>query len=635
MATSGLKILMVDGDPHLCAVVQGVVAGEGHRLHAVSRLGEVESATPDADLLLIDVDLAGGAVPELLRRLRPAQPELCIVLVSVRPRDDAALSALQREVGALAVLRRPFSLLDLNDLLRRVPKAPRERGAGSTSGVERLRLGASSEQSLMGVEPSPSENPARIARLWASQSSGVLHITSARGSSQTLCLSDGGPTDARGLRLLEVAFDGGRLVFEPGEAEGLGEAEALGSLLYDRMRDPGRSRFAVESAFKAPARTPWSPALERLPVDPGLRRLAMVADGQALLGDLLASLDLSADAVSADLELCHRLRLLALQAPVSRPRASQPPARSAASRSRAAPPIPPRGTAPVAPLAGPAAAPLSLAPTSVGSGRTSSSSSRSSSEASAGGPNGAGGQQRVAERLQRELERLRGANAAVVLGVPADASSELIREAAARMRLRYAEIVRRSDSSPELREAAGELLSLVERSTRTEQDGTVSLHASLSYAGSGPHGGSLHGGGSVGGDPTSMMGGGESPEERLLQRGRSLITQSAWEQADRVLSRARDRRIDHPAILANLAWARLHNPGLPSAQREEDACDLLLLAEQFDAHDPEGQRYLALYLERRGDLGGALRRAQRAQRAQPTDIELQGLVRRLKASQGA
>jgi hypothetical protein len=203
------------------------------------------------------------------------------------------------------------------------------------------------------------------------------------------------------------------------------------------------------------------------------------------------------------------------------------------------------------------------------------------------------------------------------------------------MRLRYAEIVRRSDSSPELREAAGELLSLVERSTRTEQDGTVSLHASLSYAGSGPHGGSLHGGGSVGGDPTSMMGGGESPEERLLQRGRSLITQSAWEQADRVLSRARDRRIDHPAILANLAWARLHNPGLPSAQREEDARDLLLLAEQFDAHDPEGQRYLALYLERRGDLGGALGRAQRAQRAQPTDIELQGLVRRLKASQGA
>jgi cytochrome c-type biogenesis protein CcmH/NrfG len=116
----------------------------------------------------------------------------------------------------------------------------------------------------------------------------------------------------------------------------------------------------------------------------------------------------------------------------------------------------------------------------------------------------------------------------------------------------------------------------------------------------------------------------------MLEEGRALIGDRQWAGADRVLSRAHEKRIDHVSVLSNLGWARLHNPGVDLETRTEEGHDFLLLAEQFDPTDGDGQYYLAQVLVAVGRLEEAEQRAVRALKAIPEDAARKALVRKIK-----
>ena len=84
------------------------------------------------------------------------------------------------------------------------------------------------------------------------------------------------------------------------------------------------------------------------------------------------------------------------------------------------------------------------------------------------------------------------------------------------------------------------------------------------------------------------------------------------------------------AVLANLGWARLHNPNQSLESRTEEGKDFLLLAEEFDPTNGEGQYYMAQILVASSRLDAAEQRAERAAQADPSDTARAALLRKIR-----
>jgi len=212
------------------------------------------------------------------------------------------------------------------------------------------------------------------------------------------------------------------------------------------------------------------------------------------------------------------------------------------------------------------------------------------------------------QRLQRELETVNLAPPPVVLGLPADSSRAMVDRAGERMRERYTEIQSRDDISAEARELAVAILKRVEVAHRTFNFDAQTVTGGLKKA--------------------AIIIGDEV--EVLLDQGRGHIEEKQWSQADSVLAQAHQKQIDHVSVLANLGWARLHNPDLALEVRTEEGKDFLLLAEQFDPRNAEGQYYLAQVLVASGMLEAAEERAARAVESRGSDLLMQALLKKIR-----
>lgn len=91
-------------------------------------------------------------------------------------------------------------------------------------------------------------------------------------------------------------------------------------------------------------------------------------------------------------------------------------------------------------------------------------------------------------------------------------------------------------------------------------------------------------------------------QQALLEGGRAAIAEEDWAKADRLLSAARDLRMDEPLTLAHLAWARLKNPTLPAKERERDAHAYIRLAGQLAPTNHEVGALLRAVLSSAGGL---------------------------------
>ena len=107
--TGPLKLLLVEDDATVAAVITGLLRGKGHDVvHAVHGLAALaEVATRPFDLGLLDLDLPGIDGLALARQLRAqgfTQP-----LVAVTARADADAEPLAREAGFNGFLRKPLT----------------------------------------------------------------------------------------------------------------------------------------------------------------------------------------------------------------------------------------------------------------------------------------------------------------------------------------------------------------------------------------------------------------------------------------------------------------------------------------------------------------------------------------------
>jgi tetratricopeptide (TPR) repeat protein len=180
-------------------------------------------------------------------------------------------------------------------------------------------------------------------------------------------------------------------------------------------------------------------------------------------------------------------------------------------------------------------------------------------------------------------------------------------KAATRMRQRYVEIVARRDISEDVRHLALEIAKRVDQAHRNfnfdQQISTGNRKANTPYV---------------------------DEVETMIIQGREFISKKMWREADEVLAKAHQKRIDNVPVLANLGWARLHNPSMDLETRTEEGTDFLLLAEQFDPSDADGQYYLAQVLFASGRLEAAEQRAERAVKAAPEDKIRQALRRKIR-----
>ena len=120
-------ILVVDDDPTVREVVVAYLAQAGHAVtEAEDGPGAVAAAKLPTDLVVLDVMLPGFDGLEVCRRLRDAQPDLPIVMLSALGEEEDRIAGLG--LGADDYLSKPFSprelVLRVASLLRRT-QAPR------------------------------------------------------------------------------------------------------------------------------------------------------------------------------------------------------------------------------------------------------------------------------------------------------------------------------------------------------------------------------------------------------------------------------------------------------------------------------------------------------------------------------
>lgn len=639
-----MRVLLLEPDTQVRGLVRRSLEPEGHEVLALANaeqaLALLRARTAEVIICALEPGTSEGGT--FLRQARPMLGSTSgLVMSAFYTADDPELGAAMAAFGRSEFLAKPFTLPDLAERVRRLSRGLDRRPPPPARPIERptgLPVVSPPTPPPIARRVVDPRNLQLLTRLWLSRATGTVCLVSgADGAEGWASLKGGGPVDEESRRLLDKGLFGGELSFEAVDISAPGDWEGMGQLLWRVVRDPSQRRFALENRFQALARTSWTGAASHLPLANATRNLLAQADGNLTLGEAMARGGVDAEVVSPELHALAQMRLVTLQAPllaqgrrsdtpsnplagasgtaslpVDRPLYGASSGTSSSTRTRAPSPLPTPSSA----RTSESASISTLTPTSAGSplrqqSRTveASNAPLRSNQATRSRMTGTSSEvthartqiRQVLLRLRREAGDLGTASPAVVLGVPGDASSELVQEAAARMRARYANMANDEALPQEARELAGQILERVEEAARTFGKARAANAAAA------------------------------MDEERLLAVGKELMAQRQWEQAERVLGRARQLKADHPGILANLAWAHLNNPARGPEARATEARELLLLAEQFDPQHGEGQYYLAELLYRLGEYASALPRAERALRSTPENAAVASLARKLRA----
>jgi two-component system, OmpR family, response regulator RegX3 len=133
-----LKILVVEDEPTLRHGLSDLLEGAGHVVEAVDDglKAVARGVSPEVEMLVLDLALPGIDGLEVCRRLRVARPELMILMLTARAREDDKVEGLS--TGADDYVTKPFAA---RELLARIDALQRRfRRDSSTPVPEHVEL---------------------------------------------------------------------------------------------------------------------------------------------------------------------------------------------------------------------------------------------------------------------------------------------------------------------------------------------------------------------------------------------------------------------------------------------------------------------------------------------------------------
>ena len=120
MATTGIKVLIVDDDVDLGAALTEYISKMGVSVRMATSLGEAQAAlgneTPAFDLVLADLKIPGGSGMDVLRAARMRSSESLVTIITGYASMDTAIEAIR--LGAYNYIAKPFSLSEIGVLIR-------------------------------------------------------------------------------------------------------------------------------------------------------------------------------------------------------------------------------------------------------------------------------------------------------------------------------------------------------------------------------------------------------------------------------------------------------------------------------------------------------------------------------------
>ncbi len=130
-------ILVIDSDETIRSLLDEFFGAQGRRVYPVENTTEAVRviATHNTPVALIDIGLGSSCPPDQIKRLREADPDLKIILLSGSPTVDSVIDALRMKVFDFVV--KPFCLKDLKDIVNRALTSSR---GGICTGVMRRRI---------------------------------------------------------------------------------------------------------------------------------------------------------------------------------------------------------------------------------------------------------------------------------------------------------------------------------------------------------------------------------------------------------------------------------------------------------------------------------------------------------------
>ena|SRR6185369_9144388 len=123
-----MRILLIDDEPMVCELVETMLSAAGHAVvvAANGRIGLEQLETSDIDLVLTDIIMPEVEGIEMVMTIRKRFPHKTIIAMSGGGRaGDMDFLAAARELGASAILRKPFTIKALNDAISEALAAKR------------------------------------------------------------------------------------------------------------------------------------------------------------------------------------------------------------------------------------------------------------------------------------------------------------------------------------------------------------------------------------------------------------------------------------------------------------------------------------------------------------------------------
>lgn len=117
MKTENASVLVVDDDLDLCHLLSAMLVGKNLKIYTAGSLKEADEQLRQVvpSLIFLDNNLPDGQGIHFIRRLRSANADIKIVMMTADPTDEMKEKAI--EEGCISYLDKPFSYMAVTELV--------------------------------------------------------------------------------------------------------------------------------------------------------------------------------------------------------------------------------------------------------------------------------------------------------------------------------------------------------------------------------------------------------------------------------------------------------------------------------------------------------------------------------------